>query len=701
VTILNRLFTFSVPAKLIVLLVVVAIHTQNAWAQERCGVVPYMHTLRNNQQLPESDVQFEKWLSKAIQERKARSAGRIQSTYQIPVVVHIIHNGEAVGSGTNIPDAQVLSQIRVLNADYQRTNSDASSTPAEFASLAGSMNIQFVLAKRTPDGFPTNGIVRVKGTQSSWTSDEDVEMKALSYWSSEEYLNIWVCDLTDYIGYSQFPISDLPGLEPYQGGLAKTDGVVFNYRVFGSIQDGAFNLHSSYNRGRTATHEIGHFFGLRHIWGDVNSCSSTDYVNDTPTQDKATNDCPTHPSASCNATKMFQNYMDYTYDRCMNLFTEDQVARMTTVLENSPRRESLLSSPGLLEPNIDGNDLLIKSIVSPAPVLCNTSVAPKLIVKVNNSVEPITSFVVNYTINGTYNEVTHSDFTLEEGDEISVELPVIELEEGDNTLVFEMDEPNGGIDVNPYNNTYETTVIVKNTEAPLPLRESFEGTLSDAWTIINPTKGMDWQTTDLDDNGTLYFNASSNVNTEDQAWFVSPVMNLANTKNPVLSFETFYQEHAGYLDALTVRASTGCSPAFDIVLLELESSQLASADEFKRHIVSLGPYRDDRDFRIAFVFSNGNGSNLYLDNIEVSEPGQFSLYPNPADDEVNVVSYLVDEQAVDAEITDAVGQRVLSQTFTTTFNTTTPIPLAACKPGIYFLRIKTSTGMWTSRLVVK
>jgi hypothetical protein len=104
---------------------------------------------------------------------------------------------------------------------------------------------------------------------------------------------------------------------------------------------------------------------------------------------------------------------------------------------------------------------------------------------------------------------------------------------------------------------------------------------------------------------------------------------------------------------------------------------------------------------MAFVFSNGNGSNLYLDNIEVSEPGQFGLYPNPADDEVNVISYLVDEQAVYAELTNAVGQRVLSESFRTEFNETTTIPLASLKPGIYFLRIKTSTGMWTSRLVVK
>ncbi len=104
---------------------------------------------------------------------------------------------------------------------------------------------------------------------------------------------------------------------------------------------------------------------------------------------------------------------------------------------------------------------------------------------------------------------------------------------------------------------------------------------------------------------------------------------------------------------------------------------------------------------MAFVFSNGNGSNLYLDNVEVSEPGQFSLYPNPAEGEVNVVSYLVDEQAVYAELTNAVGQRVLSQTFNTAFNETTAIPLASFKPGIYFLRIKTSTGMWTSRVVVK
>lgn len=697
---MNRLLASILIRHAVLLLVVVV--APCVQAQERCGAVPYMNAQRNNHRLPENDAQFEQWLGNAIQQRKARSGERIQSTYQIPVVVHIIHNGEAVGSGTNIPDAQVLSQIRVLNADYQRTNSDASSTPAEFADVAGSMNIEFVLAKRTPDGFPTNGIVRVKGTQSSWTSGNDVELKALSYWPSDQYLNIWVCNLTDYIGYSQFPVSNLPGLEPYQGGLAKTDGAVFNYRVFGSIEDGGFNLRANYNRGRTATHEIGHFFGLRHIWGDGDNCSSTDYVNDTPTQDHATNNCPAHPTASCNATKMFQNYMDYTYDDCMNLFTADQVARMITVLENSQRRKSLLTSPALLPSDVDGNDLLIKNIVSPSPVLCNTSVTPKLTVRVNNSVEPITSFAVNYTVNGTFYEKDFSGYNLAEGDEVTVELPAIQLDEAENTLVFEMVEPNGGIDVNPYNNSYETTVIVKNTEEPLPLRESFEGTLSDSWTIINPTKGMDWQTTDLNNNGTLYFNASDNANTEDEAWFVSPVINLSNTQNPALSFETFYKEHAGFRDVLTIRASTGCSPAFDIILLQLESSQLISSDElFSQHIVSLGPYRNDPDFRIAFVFSNDNGSNLYLDNIMVSEPGQFRLYPNPAESEVNVVSYLADEQDVYAELTNAVGQSVLSQTLATAFNESTTISLASLKPGIYFLRIKTSTGLWTSRVVIK
>lgn len=320
-------------------------------AQRRCGTTEYMQRLRNANHVLESETQFEEWLEK---QQSDKPVLRVQSTnYKIQVVVHVIHNGEPIGNGKNISDAQIISQINVLNKDFNRQNTDATSTPPEFQDLAGSMGITFELAQLAPDGSASSGITRTKGTKASWTINDNTELKSLSYWPAENYLNIWVCNITDFLGFTQFPISTLPGLENSSENRL-TDGVIVRYDCFGSLADGSFNLDPAYNKGRTATHEVGHFFGLRHIWGDVTGCGGTDYVDDTPPQNGPTSGCPTHPQKECPTgnpvAKMFQNFVDYSDDACMNLFTQGQVNRMKVVLENCPRRYSLL----LATNSIDG-----------------------------------------------------------------------------------------------------------------------------------------------------------------------------------------------------------------------------------------------------------------------------------------------------------------------------------------------------------
>ncbi len=319
--------------------------------------------------LNESDAQFEQWLADRIQRRKGlEKEKRVQATsYKIQVVVHIIHRGEAIGVGTNISNAQVSSQMQVLNKDFKRQNSDAINTPAEFQGVAGATSIEFILARTDPNGKPSSGIVRVKGQKPDYTIDDDELLKAQSYWPAENYLNIWVCYLNDRYGYTQFPVSTLPGLENSSKNRL-TDGIVISFEAFGSSDYGNFLLKPGSDKGRTTTHEMGHFLGLRHPWGDKANCIGDDYVEDTPTQANQTIGCPTHPQKECPASaplsKMFQNYLDYTDDACMNLFTQGQVDRMITVLENSPRRASLLlplspiqpevQFPKLFSPNGDG-----------------------------------------------------------------------------------------------------------------------------------------------------------------------------------------------------------------------------------------------------------------------------------------------------------------------------------------------------------
>ncbi len=259
---------------------------------------------------------------------------RTGAVITIPVVVHVVYNTTA----QNISDAQVQSQIAVLNEDFRKLNADASLTPSIFSALASDCQIQFCLAQRDPNGNATTGIIRKSTTTSSFSTNDNMKRTANGgddAWNSTQYLNLWSCNMSGGIlGYAQFP-----------GGTASTDGVVILYSAFGRTG----TVSAPYNKGRTATHEVGHWLNLRHIWGDAN-CGS-DLVNDTPTHNTANYGCPTYPHLStCTGTptEMTMNYMDYTDDACMYMFTTGQSTRMTAAINTS--RSGLLTSLGCTPP---------------------------------------------------------------------------------------------------------------------------------------------------------------------------------------------------------------------------------------------------------------------------------------------------------------------------------------------------------------
>ncbi|TXD83891.1 T9SS type A sorting domain-containing protein [Subsaximicrobium wynnwilliamsii] len=249
------------------------------------------------------------------------------SVITIPVVVHVLYRN----STENISVAQIQSQLDVLNEDFRRTNTDADNVWSQ----AADAQIEFCLVSVDPNGNATNGITRKSTNRRNWGLNDEMKSAAtggVDPWNTSEYLNMWIVPQMlrptgeTILGYAQFP-----------GGDAATDGCVMSYNYFGNT--GAVS--APFDGGRTTTHEIGHYFNLRHIWGDSN-CGN-DLVNDTPTAATANYGCATG-NFSCGSTDMVQNYMDYSDDSCMNLFTSGQKNRMRAVLAAGGARRSLALS---------------------------------------------------------------------------------------------------------------------------------------------------------------------------------------------------------------------------------------------------------------------------------------------------------------------------------------------------------------------
>ncbi|WP_309609744.1 M43 family zinc metalloprotease [Flavobacterium sp.] len=334
----------------------------------RCASNEYEEYLREQNSKMGTRVQFESWISKKIEEQKEFQTVASQSggIIYIPVVVHVIHNGDAYGVSENITDEQVQSQITVMTQDFRRM----SGTPGFNTNPVGAdTQIEFVLAKVDPNGNPTNGINRVNLCQESWsTADINTTVKPTTIWDATQYMNMWSVNFTDasLLGYAQFPsTSGLGGLDA-NGGAANTDGVVANYNTFGSrvIVPGGIYGGTLYDEGRTMTHEVGHFLGLRHLWGD-GDCTVDDFCNDTPNcsgqyfSGEGTAGC-TKPVQCDGLERQTENYMDYSDDSCMNIFTADQKTRITTVMNNSPRRSTLKTSTKDLPIPLFANDAEVK-----------------------------------------------------------------------------------------------------------------------------------------------------------------------------------------------------------------------------------------------------------------------------------------------------------------------------------------------------
>lgn len=592
---------------------------------------------------------FESWMQEKI--RQGNTALRSSAVITIPVVVHVIHNGEAIGSGSNISQAQINSQIEVLNEDFRRKLG----TPGHNSHAAGAdVEVEFCLAAADPLGnvLPEPGIHRVNRNTAGYItppfgiSYTNSTIKPDTYWDPNLYMNLWTADLSnDLLGFAQFPNN--PGLTdlPLNSGPATSDGVVIWYRAFGRVG----NLQAPYNQGRSATHEVGHWLGLRHIWGD-GGCGVDDFCADTPEADSESSGCPVN-SVSCGTTDMVENYMDYTNDACMNIFTQDQKTRIQTVLFNAPRR-NFANSP-----------------------VCSPATAPPTPAFTTDVVSICTGGAVRF-FDQSGNNPTNWSWTFSGGTPATSTLqnPVVSYAAA-GTYSVSLTATNSNGSASTTQNAY---IVVGSSGPSVFFSEDFEGDLT-GWQVSNPDNGITWAVKGVQgaSSGTqaVYVHLYEYTAVGQRDGLFSPVLDLSSKRDVQLSFEYAHRRFsANEQDSLLVFVSTDGGLTYPFRVYgdaENGSGNFATnsvlASDFVPASASdwcysgtvgaacpaidLSAFDGKSNVSLYFEVYNAYGNNIYLDNIQlsgicaattavsvadVSPLSEIRIFPNPTQGQIHV-----------------------------------------------------------------
>lgn len=671
------------------------------------------HELALRAKNPKRAAQFEAYQQKVQDYMKSPAAQRSQGVITIPIVVHVVYNTTA----QNISDAQVFSQIEVLNADFARMNADTTNTPVAFRPVAASAGIQFCMAQVDPNGNPTNGIERRNSSTTSWIDDDLVKSFAtggMDAWDPSQYFNVWVCNMSNGIlGYAEFPTAS----------LSNTYGVVIQYDSYGNTG----TVSPPYHLGRTATHEIGHCLNLRHIWGDAN-CGN-DFVNDTPTQQTANGGCPSYPHVTCSNGPngdMFMNYMDYVNDNCMNTFTAGQVTRMLPILANAPYN-SLVTSTACQGGTVVNNDASILDVVNPTGTICGSGVAGEVILK-NAGANALTSVDINYWLDGNSPATYHWTGNLASFASVTVTLPVLAATAGSHTFNASTVLPNGVTDNNP-GNDQDASSFSLGDGLPLPYSEGFETVFPPVGGSINNPDGLTtWVTTTNAAKTGIHSMDMDNYNYQAAGQvddLILPAVDLTTQVLPGLSFQLSYRLYTNptsvpnYSDTLEILLSTDCGLTYTSIYKKWLTALATTtpnwtADEFipvanqwRYEFVDLSAYSSANNAVIVFRNINDYENHLYIDDINIVGSSALnetlggtnvSVYPNPVTNMMNIRLDGKAHGAVSVELFDAQGRLVYSSTAKANDQLIT-IPTAVQAKGVYVLKLKNDAGTLSRRIV--
>jgi hypothetical protein len=654
----------------------------NRTATEQCGTMQHlaMKLDRDPQlkkQFEQQRDQFNNALKQGLYKMAAASRGQNinGASYTIPIVFHIVLPNPAV-----VTDAQIQAQLDTLNKDYAGTNGDSIIIPSYFKPFFGSSGIQFCLAKQTPDGDPTTGIERVVAGRPSFSNTDNDAVKhtatgGVDGWDANNYFNVWVCTFSNgLLGYATFP-GDGDGNDNNQG-------VVVEYR---SLPGGAFG---GFNTGKTLSHESGHYFNLYHIWGDDDgACTGTDFVDDTPNQANASSGCSTGiKTDACTAGGngiMYQNYMDYSNDNCLVMFTPLQVARMESAL--LAYRSSLLSSTGCQPPVLYNYDAQLKSINEPVQRICNSSFTPVVTIR-NRGTQTLTSLKISAVIDNSVPAVFNWTGSLTQLASTDVSINSITTTAGAHTLKIYLSAPNNNTDQNTVNDTL--SVNFEYIAPVTAVSEGFEGTLFPpaGWDIVNPDFSMTWKrVTGVAKTG----NASVMMNNFEypvvgqQDYLRLPGVNITSVDSAFLSFQVAAATYTAVgtvgntWDTLEVLISSDCGQHYNSLYKKYGSTLVThvaadtsyfipNANEWRKDSVNLGAYIGGGQILLAFKNTSGFENNIYLDDINLRtvtinpnlKSKGFLVTPNPTSGNVIVQFYPQPITLRSIQIFNAMGQKI-------------------------------------------
>ncbi len=642
----------------------------------------YFDEYTNNKSIIATETMIQRGLLKA-KLNKTNDTIRV-----IPVVVHVLHTG-----GTeNISDAQIQSQITIMNEDYGKL-------PGTLGDGSGvDTKVRFCLAKIDPNGKCTNGIVRINTPLANHQTYQRAQLKQLSFWDNTRYMNIYIVKTINggVLGYSSFP-----------GGPADEDGMVMKHSVFGKIGTASGSL------GRTASHEIGHWFGLYHTFNNgcgTDLCLDGDYVCDTPPQASPSFNCST--LNTCNndfpdVNDQKENYMNYTNDACKNMFTQGQKDRIQATLTTI--RTNIWSEANLISTGCDSAYVappscpVVADFVTLTQIICFGNNVRFMDISLNDATSwqwafpgglPTSSIVENPTI--TYSTIGNYDVQL-----------IVSNGTSTDTLLM----PNYISVSNP------------GVGDPIPFAEDFDSGIFPPQNIVinNPDGGVTWgldSAASVSGNYSVKIDNYINTNYGSADEIILPYFDLSSLTSPVMTFKWAYaKSDPSFTDELIVLLSTDCGSNFTQIFYKSNTALatgptqttpfIPDSTQWRDATISLNSYSSAQYVRIKIVNITDGGNNLYIDDINItgvtgietlniSQP-LFEMMPNPAK---NLVNFRLNQPVVNGVqvlLYNSIGKEVASMKIGQRNN---QLNISHLSGGIYFVKLTNGDVIETKKLMI-